>query len=235
MIIYDPQHHYFSPTQIDKNGAYAGFSTSYYGDGRNGTNLRRLIPPPYSIVRLRQTHSTNIHILESYQAAIEDTDGVITDLKNVALTAVTADCVPIVFADMKRGLSGISHQGWKGSLNRLAQKMVMQFHALGTESKDLKIAIGPAINECCYHITAERASRFMLEFPHFTDKILKKTAGHYYLNLLQLNYLQLIECGTYTANIDFFPFCTQCDSDRFFSFRRDGDTFEEIFSFVARN
>jgi YfiH family protein len=148
---------------------------------------------------------------------------------------VTADCCPIIFAEKKEGIIGISHHGWRGSVKKFAVKIIDRMIDEGARKENINIAIGPAIGECCYDVDNDRYYEFREEFDGFTNKIFHHRGGRWHLNLAMLNYLLLLEVGIKKENIDFFPFCTKCDKDRFFSFRRDRKTIHsEMFSFITR-
>ena len=113
--------------------------------------------------------------------------------------------------------------------------MVDTFLSLGSKVGDLICSLGPAIGSCCYNIDDERYYNFLEEFNGYSDKIFSRNKGRWYLNLTLLNYLQLIKAGVKKENIDFFPFCTKCDKNRFFSRRRSKSSdFAEMFNFVMK-
>ena len=114
-----------------------------------------------------QIHSVNIEVFESKSKEnlekISETDGVITKEKGVVLTVVTADCSPLVFGDKTNGIVGISHQGWRGSVKRMAQKMLDRMIKIGASIETIKVAIGPSIGECCYDVDEDRYYEFREE------------------------------------------------------------------------
>lgn len=219
----------FSSSLVDNTSFFAGFGTRELDDGRNSDNIFSFLKKAKlnfsKIIVPRQIHSTNIFVYEKNNNHFlvekrEDTDGVITKEKNVVLTVVTADCVPLIFIDEKNKIVGISHQGWRGSVKRMSQKMVDKMIEVGSKIEDIKVLIGPSIGQCCYDVDESRYFEFKVEFDGYSDKIFKYKKGRYHLNLSLLNYLLLIEKGVKKENIDSFPFCTKCDKKRFFSFRR---------------
>lgn len=243
MIIFDPNLNIFSSSLINKNNYFSGFGTKQLGDGKhrlenifkfletNNINYAKIVIP-------EQIHSTNIEVFKTESkdklVKIEETDGVITKEKGAVLIAVTADCCPMIFVDKNKEIIGISHQGWRGSVKRMAQKMVNKMKELGSDIDKIKVAIGPSIGECCYDIDDDRYYEFKEEFDGYSGKIFHHRQGKWYLNLSLLNYLLLIEIGIKKENIDYFPFCTKCDKERFFSFRRDKKLTEgEMFSFIV--
>lgn len=244
MITYNPDLKIFYSSLINDSNYFSGFSTSDLGDARifnTFTNFFNQQNIPYKkLVILQQIHSTNIEVLENSKTEdkiemIEDTDGVITKSAGVILTIRNADCVPLLFVDKSSGIIGISHQGWRGSLKKMAPKMVGEMTTARAKKDKLIAVIGPAIGACCYDVDDDRYFSILEEFNGYSEKIFLKKRGRWHLNLALLNYLQLIDVGLKKENIDFFPFCTKCDSKRFFSRRRSGtENFEEMFNFVMK-
>lgn len=243
MLIYDLNLKLFYSTKINNHNYLSGFGTRFLGDGRNPDKIVNFLNQSkidyQTLVVAQQTHSANIALYQSKKSLslkkIDTVDGLITDKKRVVLVVRTADCLPAVFVDKKNDLVGISHQGWAGTLKGLIQKMIKKMIKMGSRKKDIFIALGPSIGGCCYHIDKNRYSLFLKEFNRYSDKIFNFYRGKPYLNLPFLNYLLLVEIGIPKENIDFFPFCTQCDKNHFFSFRRDRkEDYGEMFSFVLR-
>lgn len=244
MIIYDSNFKIFISTLINDERFFGGFGTRYLGDGRRTDNIFNFFNynaiSYKTIVIPEQIHSTNVSVFNSNLMdnveRISETDGVITEEKKSVLTIITADCSPIMFVEKQRGIVGISHQGWRGSVRRLGQKMIKKIIELGGKKENIFVAIGPSIGECCYNIDDERYYQFIEEFDGYTDKIFHRHQGKLHLNLSLLNYLQIKEIGISEKNIDHFPFCTSCDKKRFFSFRRDKkEDYGEMLSFIVRN
>jgi YfiH family protein len=229
MIVYQEETKIFTSLLINNNSYFSGFGTKAVGDGRKVQNILHFFElnklPITKIVIPEQIHSTNIVFFQSQNQqlveTVSETDGIITGAKNTALIVITADCQPIVYIDKKNELIGISHQGWRGSLKRLPQKMIKEMLKSGANVDDIFVALGPAIGQCCYTIDEDRYYQFLEEFNGYSDKIFSYVGGQRHLNLGLLNYLQLLDMGIKKNHIDFFPFCTSCDKNRFFSFRRE--------------
>jgi len=122
------------------------------------------IPNFKTIVIPEQIHSTNVSVFNSNSLdnlqRISETDGIISNDVNSVLTVITADCSPLIFVEKKLGFIGISHQGWRGSVKRLGQKMVKKMIEMGGKKEDVFVAIGPSIGLCCYSIPWQRAKTF---------------------------------------------------------------------------
>ncbi|WP_106497696.1 peptidoglycan editing factor PgeF [Lentibacillus sp. Marseille-P4043] len=159
----------------------------------------------------------------SYQDSLQKIDGMITNEAGMLCTAFFADCVPLFFFDPVTNYIGIAHAGWKGSVQRIAGKMVDKLQATGVDIANLLVAIGPCISQQVYEVD-EHVTR------HIPEKICEKVTinqenGHYLLDLKQLNVEILLQCGVIRHNIDVTNYCTFRDESLFFSHRRDnGET-----------
>lgn len=243
MIKYDSGSKIFYSTLINDDKFFGGFGTRDLGDGRNIDTAisfaQTNIPNFKTIVIPEQIHSINVtnfsaNLIDNVEKVLE-TDGLITKDTNSVLTVITADCSPIIFVEKKNGIVGISHQGWRGSVKRMAQKMANKIIESGGKKENIFAAIGPSIGECCYDIEDNRYYEFLEEFDGYAKKIFRRHHGKLHLNLTLLNYLQIKEIGIPEKNIDYFPFCTRCDKKRFFSFRRDKKiNYGEMLSFVVK-
>ncbi|OGK10022.1 hypothetical protein A2767_00085 [Candidatus Roizmanbacteria bacterium RIFCSPHIGHO2_01_FULL_35_10] len=244
MIVYNSDLKIFCSTQINDGKFFSGFSTSDLGDARNlniVTNFFNQQNIPFTkLIYLEQIHSINVEILENIKTEnnleiLKDSDGVITNNLKTILIVRNADCVPLIITDKTRGYIGISHQGWRGSLKNMSEKMVNTFLNLGSKVEYLTGAIGPAIGACCYDVDDDHYYEFLEQFEEFSEKIFMRKKGRWHINLALLNYLQLVKSGVSKKNIDFFPFCTKCDSKRFFSRRRaKSKDFPEMFNFIIK-
>ncbi len=243
MLKYDSNLKIFFSDKINNSRFFSGFGTKQIGDATNIANILNYfssIGLKYKkLIILEQIHSVNLVFVagdwDKRIEKIEETDGVITKESDVILTVRTADCAPIIFCDKNKGIIGISHNGWRGSLKRFVQKMVEKMVEYGAKKKDLVVVIGPSIGSCCYDIDLDRYFDFMEEFNGYADKIFQIRHGKKYVSLSRLNYLLLLDAGIPAENIDFFPFCTSCDKTRFFSFRRDAKkNYGEMLSFIVQ-
>jgi len=248
MIKYDNNLKIFYSSLINDDLYFSGFGTRALGDARrHPTNIINFLKNnkiDYQTLFIpEQIHSTNIEVFqkETNESLVKvgETDGLITKDKGVILTVVTADCCPIIFSEEKAGIIGISHQGWRGSIKRMVQKMISKMIDLGAKIDQIKLAIGPTIGECCYDIDDDRYFQFLSEFDGYSKEIFHFRKGRWHLNLAKLNYLLAVNIGVKKENIDFFPFCTQCDKNHFFSYRRykqnQKEEYGEMFSFILKS
>jgi len=245
MILYESNLNIFSSSLINKLKVFSGFGTKQLGDARRQIeNIYRFFDSNdiqyKKIVIPEQIHSVNVEIFKNDTSdkmeKISDTDAVVTSLSGVILTVVTADCAPLIYSDNKNGVIAISHNGWRGTVKRMAQKVIDKMIEIGAKKESIRVAIGPSIGACCYDITDDRYYEFKSEFDGISEKIFHTWHGKKHLDISMLNYLLLIESGIDKDNIDHFPFCTKCDKNRFFSYRRDKKSeYGEMFSFIVKS
>lgn len=106
---------------------------------------------------LDQTHIDKGFVYEkncSKKSFEVEGDFIITKNKNVEISILTADCLPIIFYDPTTKCAGITHSGWKGSVQKIAQKTIVALKEnFGISPKDLIAFLGPAARACCYEVS----------------------------------------------------------------------------------
>lgn len=175
-----------------------------------------------------QTHSDHIDTIDE-RNEYPDTDGLILTEPDTAICLRFADCTPLIFYDTKHNIAAISHAGWRGTAARIGiktvAKMVLNF---STKPEDLIVLIGPAISMCCYEVSEEVRDTLLS-----TVKNTKDLFNDRYVDLKKINARQLEEIGV--KNIDICPFCTSCNNDMFYSYRKENGTTERHFAVVKLN
>ena len=151
-----------------------------------------------------------------------DCDGFVTDLSGVVLTTKHADCVPLYAYDHTKGVIGLAHAGWRGTVNGMAASLIkaMALH-YGSDPEDIKTAVGPAIGSCHFEVSEDAAVEFRSKMPwseSFIDKGIK--AGKYMIDLKGIN-AQLFRMQG-VKDIFVSPVCTYCNADDCWSYRRNG-------------
>ena len=181
--------------------------------------------PNSTFVVANQTHSANIHIVKEKQAlgwhslddAIENCDALITNKKNIMLTILTADCVPILLFDPKQKVVAAVHAGWKGTKKEILLKTVKKMQeAFNTNPKDIIAGIAPSIGRCCYEVDWNVAQNFK-DIENAYDKKEEK----YMLDLPYINKVQLLQAGLNESHIEMSNVCTSCEVENYFSYRKE--------------
>ena len=178
-----------------------------------------------SFIVANQTHSDHITVIkenkhrgwEQINDAVEDCDALITDRKDIVLTILTADCVPILLMDTKKNVVAAIHAGWRGSKDEILAKTVKKMcDIFSCDTKNIIAGIGPAIGVCCYEVDSNVANYF-----HASQKVAILKEDKYMLDLPEVNRQQLLNVGLAESNIEMSDICTACEVDRFFSYRKE--------------
>lgn len=179
-----------------------------------------------------QTHTVNVETVTEDMVTpgrtimekkpFTDVDGLITDVPGVVLVTSFADCVPLYFLDPVRRVIGLSHSGWRGTVNRMGAVTIGRMKdTYGCRPEEILACVGPSICSDCYEVGPEVAEEFRLAFsgPE-ADQILRKNAsGKYQLDLWKANELILLQAGIAGKHLAVTNVCTCCNPDLLFSHR----------------
>jgi YfiH family protein len=201
---------------------------------------------PWPLLEVKQIHSAIVHRVEAEATKPLVGDGLITRTPGLLLAIKTADCVPVLLADVRRRAVGAFHAGWRGTVARIVQKGVGEMRRqFGSMPGDLRATIGPCIRRCCYSVGSEVRAQFQSQFPYASELfeevfdadavhvrypllfLNQRAPGHgelgpeIHLDLVEANRRQLQEAGVDTKHINVVEGCTSCDTSRFFSHRAE--------------
>ncbi len=179
---------------------------------------KRLITP-------NQTHSANVRIADD-RMEYPETDGLIISNSGDAVYLRFADCTPLMFYDTKNHIAAVSHAGWRGTAAKIGVLTVEKMHeSFGSNPEDIIALIGPAISICCYEVGEDVKEKLL-------STVSDKTGlfdGNK-VDLKKINSKQLEETGI--KKIDTCPYCTVCDNDKFFSYRKENGTINRHYAFM---
>jgi YfiH family protein len=193
--------------------------------------------PNMKFIVANQTHSSNIKVIyqnselgwSSEESAISNCDALITDQKDIALTILTADCVPILLFDPKKGVVSAIHAGWRGTKEKIAVKSVEKMiDKFDSNPKDILAGIAPSIGRCCYEVDWGVA-KYFVDYQNPFDEVGDK----FMLDLPLINREQLLSVGLRDENIELSNICTSCEVDNYFSYRKEGGCSGRFMSMIA--
>jgi YfiH family protein len=182
------------------------------------------------LISLNQVHSdVSVYSDGALTGRIGDGDALLTDAPGALVGVRTADCVPILIADVSKRAVAAVHAGWRGTALAIAAKAVGAMAArFGSQARDLQAVIGPAIGGCCYEVGPEVAGHFKEFFPEGAN-----LEQRIHLDLPEANRRQLISCGVPPDGIHLSGLCTACLAGEFFSWRRDRRKHERMVSAIG--
>ena len=168
-----------------------------------------------AVATLRQIHSAEV--LEADRGGLcGEGDALVTDRAGLALSVVTADCVPVLIAAGPRVAA--VHAGWRGIVAGVVPATVERLRAGGAgETGTWSAWIGPAIAECCYEVGDEVAER--VAAVSSPDVVVPVAGGNPRLDLVAAVRHQLAAAG---VPVTWMVRCTKCDEASLWSYRRDG-------------
>jgi YfiH family protein len=191
---------------------------------KNRKYIEQFFSQKSSFVSVSQVHGDEVYVVKekrdiNWQTSSEriEADSLITNIPEVVLTVLTADCPPILLFDLKERAVGAVHSGWRGTEKSIVKRTVeSMYREYATESENLVVGIGPSIRGCCYEVGGEVAERFK-SYP----SAVKKEGDRYFLDVATVCKKQLLSLGVKRESIETIPICTSCDKENFFSYRRD--------------
>jgi YfiH family protein len=174
----------------------------------------------------RQVHGDAVACMEEKDIigknniTIEDTDAVITKVKNVILTTVHADCLVVYLVDLKNKVIGLTHAGWRGTKENITAKTIGEMERLlGAERGEIIAVIGPGIGSCCFEVGEEVYLEFSAKISFIDEFAIAQPDGKYRIDLKGINMRQLQDAGV--KDVSATSHCTSCEGYLFFSHRRD--------------
>ena len=193
--------------------------------------------PNMNFVVANQTHSSNIYIVtkkeeigwQKVEDAIENCDALITNLSNVMLTILTADCVPILLLDPKQKVVSAIHAGWKGTKEEIVFKTVKKMQEkFNSNPSDIIAGVAPSIGKCCYEVDWNVAQHF-----ENIENAYKEVDKKYMLDLPHINKTQLLKAGVKEENIELSNICTACNVEHYFSYRKENGCSGRFMSMIG--
>ena len=186
-----------------------------------------------NIVKTNQEHTKNVKCVESKTRENEpdinldnynNTDGLVTDKKNLILSTTNADCILLLFFDPVNKVIANVHSGWKGTLKRISEEAVNTMkQEYNCNPKDIICCIAPSIRKCHFEVDKDVKDMFLNEFNDLNeiDQIIEKSSisEKWNIDTILINRVILKKLGLKDENIIDSGICSVCNSDIVHSFR----------------
>ena len=116
-----------------------------------------------SLITLNQKHSDQVIYFKNERSVKNKLtgDAMVSEVKNIGISILTADCAPILFYDPNKKIIGCAHSGWKGALNGIIKNTVKKFNELNSNNNDLIAVVGPCINKDNYKVQIDFFKKFV--------------------------------------------------------------------------
>jgi YfiH family protein len=174
---------------------------------------------PSEPVWLKQVHGTGVIDTAAAGCGVVEADVCIARNKGAVCVVMTADCLPLLLCDDTGGVVAAVHAGWRGLCEGVIEQAVQ---AMNVPPQRLMAWLGPAIGPQAFEVGAEVRAAFIEQQPQAAAAFVSEPSGKYLADLYQLARQRLNALGV--SRIHGGGLCTYTDSERFFSYRRDGAT-----------
>lgn len=190
---------------------------------------------PANIVNCEQVHGGRVVVIRKHinrkdkqktqqGLTIKGADGLLTDVSDLCLMVLVADCLVLLFYDPQNEVIGAVHAGWKGTLEKISEKAIKTMKEVyGSNPHNIIVGISPSIGPCCYEVKSDVLERFQREVL-YQKGVIERRNKRYYLNLWQANKIQLLRSGVLEKNIEISKICSKCYKEFFFSVRGNKKT-----------
>jgi len=182
-------------------------------------------------VKGNQTHTNTVEVIteNNINNEFKDTDGLITNLKNVALITNLADCQGILLYDKEKQVIGNIHSGWKGTLNRIVKNAInLMIFNYNCNPKDIEAYICPSIMKCCFEVDSDVKDLFINEFKDININScidlgeVKDNKQKYFIDTISINKQVMMNLGLKEENIISADMCSKCNHELIHSHRSEG-------------
>ena len=210
-----------------------------------------------NLVNVKQNHTDNIQIItkkinkdEPDFNLYENTDGLITNKKNIILSTKNADCILLVFYDPTKKVIANIHSGWRGTLQRISVKAIEKMqNEYGCNPEDIICCMSPSIGKDHFEVDEDVYKMFFEEFKdlintensdnlntlnksiklsslnntNLSETIFEQSGDKWHIDTVLINRIILLQKGLKAENIVDSGICSVCNKDIIHSYRAHGE------------
>lgn len=173
---------------------------------------------PDALLGAHQIHSATVITVDTATSDRPPADAMVTSTPGLALSILTADCQPVLFADTDAGVIGAAHAGWRGALDGVLEATLRAMENLGADRAKTTAVIGPSISQAAYEVSPDFMDEFIVDDPDNTRFFASGAGDRVQFDLPAYGLHRLRSAGIGTA--EWTRHCTYGDADRFYSYRR---------------
>ena len=193
-------------------------------------NVNNIIRPNQKHTRntknIKQKQSTTLEYNPNY---LDETDGLITNQKDVILSTTNADCILFLLFDPVKKVIANVHSGWRGTLQEIIITTIKQMETTyNCNTKDIICCICPSIRKCHFEVDTDVRDLFYEKFSYLSNinEIIEQTNDKYHIDTILLNKTLLLNVGLKEENIIDSNICSVCHSSLINSYRIDKENYK---------
>lgn len=225
-VLADIPHGFFTRRGGQSEGIYAGLNcgpgsrdAAEAVAGNRARVAAQLGVTPDRLLSLHQVHSHEALIVRApWDGPRPKADAMVTNVPDLAIGALAADCAPVLLADREAGIVAATHAGWRGALEGVIGATVARMTEMGARPGRIAAAVGPCISQRAYEVGPEFVERFADENADFTRYFAGGAGDRAQFDLPGFCLYRLREAGVTACA--WTGHCTYADPARFFSYRR---------------
>ena len=170
------------------------------------------------LLSLSQIHSTEVLIVDApFNGTLPKADGLVTKTPNLAISALAADCGPVLFCDPEARIIGTCHAGWRGALAGITTDTIRAMESLGAQRENICAVLGPCISQDGYEVGHDYRDSFVAE-NEAHDRFFRLGPNQKpHFDLKRFILAKIRKDGV--MQIDALPDCTYAQPDAYFSYR----------------
>ncbi|MEM9578703.1 MAG: peptidoglycan editing factor PgeF [Pseudomonadota bacterium] len=219
------RHGFFTRKGGASSGVFAGLNCGYgSSDQREIVTINRarvalaLDVPAERLTGVHQVHSADVAVADASISEPVRADGIVTKTRGLAISILTADCQPVLFADATAGVIGAAHAGWRGALDGVLEATLDAMVTLGAQRGAITAIIGPSISQAAYEVGPEFFETFVAEDQSYARFFANGSGDRLHFDLPAFGLHRLRSAGV--GHAEWTRHCTYSDPDRFYSYRR---------------
>lgn len=219
------RHGFFTRRGGASSGVFSGLNCGYGSSDQSEIvhiNRARVADAmqvaPDALQAVHQIHSAKVFTVDTATSDRPRADAMVTAIPGLALSILTADCQPVLFADVDAGVIGAAHAGWRGALDGVLEATLDAMEKLGADRANTTAVIGPCISQSAYEVGPDFMDDFLMDDPDNARFFAGGSGDRVQFDLPAFGLHRMRRAGIGAA--EWTRHCTYADADRFYSYRR---------------